>query len=172
MDTDYTINQPVIGTLQDALNLAFGKNRIQVGGCLNAQSVAEVCSLLEAAHRFNVRVHMKSCSKDSLAIDLSGLNKLRDMDTISQLVTAESGMSVGELESALADEGLSLGPSAFADPGETLGRALARGDGAALVASVGAVLADGTLFHTPLAPRRATGPNPDALLVGTGRRVA
>jgi FAD/FMN-containing dehydrogenase len=172
MDVDYTIDQPVIGSLQDALDLGLGRGRLAEDGCLRARSVDEVEALFSAAHRFGAAVTVGFEEAPGLSLDLSGLTQVRDMDTVSHIVTAESGITIARLEAVLAAEGLIIERGLFGDGGRCLGDALAAGEGASLVVSVGAVLPNGTVFHTPIAPRRATGPNPDALLVGSNMRTA
>lgn len=172
MAKDYTENQPVIESLQDALNEALGHGVITPGGpALRCTSTDQVCAVIGAAHLFEGRVKLDEPAPGVLCLDLSGLDSIRRIDTTSAVVNVEAAVTPAALEEALNADGLTLGARWFARPDAPLGQALARGEGTPLVISVGAVLPDGTLFQTPVAPRRATGPNPDALLVGSRGRL-
>lgn len=172
MTQDYTIDQPRPDSLQDALDLAVGVGTIAPGGTLRCTSVDQLAGVVSAAWLHSGHVALGAGSDGTIGLDRSGLDAIRELDVLSGLITVEVGASVANVEGALREEGLTLGDGHFSRPAEALGPALAAGEGLPLVVSIGAVLADGTVFHTPVAPRRATGPNPDALLVGAGERLA
>jgi len=146
---------------------------MRLGDVLVPNDTDEVQRLVQAAHRYRATVGVGSKkTPNRLTVSLSSLTGVRDMDTISGLVTVEAGCVLADLESILADEGLALPAGHFANASDRLGVAISDGEGAPLIVSVGGVLPDGMVFHTPLAPRRATGANPDALLTGSGNRLA
>jgi hypothetical protein len=171
MDTDYTVGQPVLTSLQDALDLALGEGRLHPGEIWKATHVDEVAAIVRAVHDFGAEVTLGPPGPEQVGISLEQLNSVRELDAVSGTITVEAGIKLAELAETLASEGLEIQPGHLGDAKTTIGEALAQGQGSALVISTGAVLPDGTLFHTPLAPRRATGPNPDALLVGAGSCV-
>lgn len=168
---DYTLGQSTVGSLTQALAEAFG-DRLQVGGRLAARSVEEVAAALRVAHTWDGAVTLGPARPGVLSIDLGGLTAVREIDVQSGLVTAEAAIAPRALDAALADEGLELHRDLFSDLDGPIGAAIAAGEGAPAIVSLGAVLPDGIVFHTPIAPRRATGPNPDALLVGSQGRFA
>lgn len=170
---DYTLDQPNTATLQEALDLALGAGELSLGGVLRATSAKQVGAAINAAHFFEGSVRLGSTGQPgTLTIDIGKLDEIRELDSTSGLVTVEAGARICDIEDVLQAEGLTLGQSWFSDSEATLGHALRRGEADSLVLSTGAVLPDGTLFHTPIAPRRASGPNPDYLLVGAGDRLA
>ena len=111
-----------------------------------------------------------------VVIDVGRLTRVGSVQPRSGLVTVEGGVRPETLARLLRGEGW------HADPlpqRVLLGRALVsrwgrlrhpgRTDGslAERVVSLGVILPDGSLLHTPLAPRRATGPDLAALLLGS-----
>lgn len=107
------------------------------------------------------------------------------VDETSALVHAAAGATLSSLEGALASRGMWLGAIPVESRGRTLGAALASPrpseatPGGRLVdrcAALDAVLPDGMPISTRLAPRRATGPDYSAALIGargsTGRITA
>ncbi len=172
MAQDYTEVQPVLDTLQQALDEALGGRLLVPGGVLEVRGVDDVRGVVSAAHLFGGRVVLGAAHSGALALNLSGLSAVRDLDITSGVVTAEAGMTPAALEAALNAEGMTLGAGHFASPDGSLGAAISAGEGVALTVSIGAVLPDGTLFNTPVAPRRATGPDPVFLLLGTEGRLA
>lgn len=173
MTRDYTLDQPNVDTLQEALDLALGTGTLSPGGVLRATSAKQVGATITAAHFFEGVVRLGTTGQlGQLTIDIGQLDEIRELDTTSGLVTVEAGARVCDVEAVLQAEGLTLGESWFSNRQGTIGDALRSGEADSLVLSTGAVLPDGTLFHTPIAPRRASGPNPDYLLVGAGDRLA
>ncbi len=172
MARDYTQQQPIVDTLQHALDEALGSRAPRAGGpSFRPASVEEAAALVAAANGYGGVVRLAPAAADvqpsttEVFLDLSDLSAVRALDSTSGLICIESGAVVPDVDRALAAEGLELAPGHFA-PDSTVGAALARGEGLPLAMSVGAILADGTVFETPLAPRRATGPDPVSLLVG------
>jgi len=103
------------------------------------------------------------------------------IDRESLLVEVDAQLTLGELESALASEGLTLGIANLeAHRHERVGAWLAEGAKDApdpwldpadhLVAGLDARLSDGTLLSIRPAPRRSTGPDLVALAIGTRDR--
>ncbi len=100
--------------------------------------------------------------------------KAFSLDRESHLVSVGAGVTVASLEEELLKQGFTLG---FKDcPGTPIGAWLAAGEpgpgsrrsfpGWSPVAALEAVLLQGAMVRTTLAPRSATGPDPKALLVG------
>lgn len=171
MARDYTEVQKVVDTLQQALDDRLGEGALQPGDPpLRARSVDDVAHVVEAASGYGGHVTLGEPGAGLLALDLSGLTTVRNLDATSGLVTVEAGATPEEIGQALAEEGLGLGPAHFARPDASIGAAIAGGEGAPLTVSLGVVLPDGTLFETPVAPRRATGPDPVWLQIGTEGR--
>jgi FAD/FMN-containing dehydrogenase len=167
---DYTQQQPIIDTLQQALDERIGAGRAGVGRVFRPSSVAEAAALLASADEFRAGVTVGRSSRDRIGLDLSGLTTIREVDTTSQLAIVEYGVTPRVLDLALASHGLELPPFVFADLEQPIGAALSEGQGAALAMAVEALLADGTAFHTAPAPRRAAGPAPEALILGQHHR--
>lgn len=113
----------------------------------------------------------------SVVIDVARLDAILSVDELSLLVTAQSGIRVATLERALLKRGFTLGfhLGGFAER-VSVGGMLAtglppfgsplRGTPSEHVAAVGWVLPDGTRVRGKLTPRSATGPDPDALVLG------
>lgn len=113
----------------------------------------------------------------SLVLDVSRLDAILSIDEVSLTVTMQSGIGVATLERALAKRGFTLGfpLGGFAERvsvGGILATGLpplaspARGTPADHVVGVGWVTPDGTRVRGKLTPRAATGPDPDALVLG------
>jgi FAD/FMN-containing dehydrogenase len=171
MSRDYTQEAPVVETLQNALDQAFGADAVGVGRTYVAPTVEAVCQLLSAAHVFGGHVTTGQPGPDEVGLSLEKVNSVREIDAVSGIVTVEAGCTPAELQRAVGDAGFQVEFGHFLSPDRPLGQAVMAGEGTALIVSTGAILPDGTLFHTPVAPRRASGPNPDALLVGTHGRL-
>jgi hypothetical protein len=173
MSQDYTLNQPKATTIQEALDEALGPERASIGQVFEAESVDDVHWLVHTAHLYDTRVRVGATpSPGVLTLSLTQLTAIRELDPVSGLVTVESGCTVAALNSTLNNDGLRLPPGYFADPKGTLSQALSSGEGGPLIVSMGGVLPDGMQFHTPIAPRRATGSNPDVMLATTQHRLA
>ena len=94
----------------------------------------------------------------------------------SRLVTAATETPLAELKKALAEEGLYLGYYPLDDPQHTVGHYLSRrtanlyhykyGSIADLVSSLLVEMPDGRPFHLKDAPRAATGPDFNRLIIG------
>lgn len=164
---DYTLDQPVLDTLEQALREAPLLGRPAVGGVFRPTQIQEVSALLRAADGFGGKVCVGAEPVPGcVALDLGGLDAVVELDAASQLVHVGAGATPAAIAEAAAAQGLELDLGWFADPSAPLGHALAAGEAAPAVFSVRAVLPDGATFETPRAPRRASGPAPDGLLVG------
>ncbi len=170
---DYTREIREATSFPQALELGLGKGRLAPGETLSARSVAEVCITLAAASRFGGHVRLGPAQgPDEVGLRLDALVGITDVDPTSGLVRAEAGVTVSSLEARLADAGLTLGAALLATPEARIGAAIAAGAWPGAAMRLEAVLPDGTPLCTPLAPRRATGPDPDALLHGLNDRLA
>lgn len=116
-------------------------------------------------------------SDGGMLLDLSRLQRVRQIDRVNQLVTAEAGVIGGRLETQLRGEGLTLGlyPQSF-DLATVGGWVATRATGTYSgryggiedrIAGLQVALADGTLVETPSMPRWAVGPDLRQLLVGS-----
>ena len=113
----------------------------------------------------------------SVVLDVTRLDALLALDETSLTVTVQSGIGVATLERALLRRGFTLGfhLGGFAER-VSVGGILAtglppiasplRGTPADHVVGVGWVLPGGTRVRGKLTPRSATGPDPDALVLG------
>ena len=158
--------------LQEALDAVLGAGRATWGGRFAPSNAAEAARVVAAVAAAGGQITLGDPIPQGLALCTSGLRAIREVDVTSDIACVEAGASPRFVEAALREAGLTLGDGHFADVDAPLGHAIAGGEGERLVVSLEAILPDGTLFVTSLSPRRATGPNPDMLLVGTGARFA
>ncbi len=169
---DYTLDQPVLDTLEQALREPPLSGRAAPSSVFRPSTHDEVSAVLSAADRFGGRVGVGTSPVEGvIVVDLTGLAAIREVDGTSQLVTAGAGCTPRAIAASASASGLELDLGYFAEPDAPLGDALARGEAAPLVFSVRAALPDGAVFETPRAPRRASGPAPEALLVGGDHRA-
>ncbi|MCA9520851.1 MAG: FAD-binding oxidoreductase [Myxococcales bacterium] len=149
---------------------------------LYPRSTADVAAIVKWAKRHQVVVGC--CPRGAVTeggpdvfLVWDGMNRLLEVDVYSNLVQAQAGISLRQLESELNQAGYTTGyVPGGAD--RTLAYHLAMrsvqyggpqyGGLDQLVVSLEAVLPAGTVIRTPQAPRRATGIDPRALLLGTG----
>lgn len=113
----------------------------------------------------------------AVVLDVARLDAILSIDETSLLVTVQSGISVATLERALVKRGFTLGfhLGGFAER-VSVGGILAtglppfgsplRGTPSEHVVGIGWVLPDGTRVRGKVTPRSATGPDPDALVMG------
>lgn len=113
----------------------------------------------------------------SVVLDMRRLDALLAIDETSLTVTVQSGMACARLERMLAKKGYSLGfgLTGFAERVSVGGllatglpplASLKRGTLLEHVVNVGFALPDGTRVRTRIAPRAATGPDLDAMVIG------
>ncbi|WP_162941977.1 FAD-binding oxidoreductase [Desertimonas flava] len=112
-----------------------------------------------------------------VVLDLTGLDRIGDVDTVSGIVEAGAGVFGPDLESTLAGYGLSVGHFPQSLELATVGGWVAcRGSGQYstrygkiedLVVGLEVVLADGTVVRTGGAPAAATGPDLTQLFCGS-----
>jgi alkyldihydroxyacetonephosphate synthase len=105
-----------------------------------------------------------------------------ELDRESLLVGVPGAATLGGIEAALAEHGLTLGPVSASRPEATVGEWLAAGAPGApnafadpadhLVAGLTTTLADGRRLEIRPSPRRAVGPDLVALVLGAGDRFA
>jgi alkyldihydroxyacetonephosphate synthase len=114
---------------------------------------------------------------DEVALDLSGLDRLRGVDPVSLVARVDAGLRGAVLERALARRGLTLGHAPQSLALSTVGGWIAtRSSGATStrdgsierrVLALEVVLADGTVVRTPEVPRSGAGPDPAAPFIGS-----
>ena len=181
---DYTEDQPILDTLEQALDSRLGTGRAGSGRCFVPRSVEELSTFVATADEFGGKVTAGPPRPGLLAVDLAALagvaehrngrpgnsGRHQGVDPISQLVTIDYGVTPAALDAILEGQGLELPALWFSDPNAPIGRAVACGEGGPLVAGLEAVLPDGAVFHTPLAPRRASGPSPEVFFLGRRHR--
>jgi len=137
-------------------------------------SPGEVVEIVRAARAAKRTVSVGGATA-GVAIDTARMVQVLHLDETSLLAHAQAGLTLGALEERLNARGLTLGALPPASRERTVGAALAaprpseatpRGRLADACAALDAVLADGALIHTRLAPRRATGPDLSRALIG------
>ncbi len=149
------------------------------GTAANVQpgSAEEVQHLVSLAQRLGTRVAVtRRLAAGLIALDLSALSAIDAPDEKSCLVRAGAGASVAAVEARAIQAGLSLGPLLPSSQQKKVGAWLAgptRGERAILpgrletaALALEAVLADASLYRSKEAPRSATGPDLDHLLLG------
>ena len=174
LERDYTLDVPEESNLQQALDKRLGPSRLAVGDVLQNASLNDLLGVLQAAWLHDAAVQVKDLGAiptNTLGVDLSQLRSITEVDTISGLCTVERCATPASIATALESEGLWLDSGHFSDQESPIGPAAEAGEAGVLIASISAALADGTHFSTPLAPRRATGPNPDYILIGSEGRT-
>ncbi|MBT9554391.1 MAG: FAD-binding oxidoreductase [Myxococcales bacterium] len=181
---DYTEDQPILDTLEQALDSRLGSGRAGAGRRFVPRSVDELSTFIATADEFGGKVTAGPPRTGLLSVDLTAFAGVADhrdgrprsggrhegVDPQSQLVTVDYGVSPSALDTILESHGLELPPLWFSDPNVPIGRAVAWGEAGPLVAGLEAVLPDGAVFHTPLAPRRASGPSPEVFFLGRRHR--
>ena len=113
----------------------------------------------------------------AVVLDMKRMNRVLNVSDANLLATVEVGIVGQTLEGALAERGYTLGHFPGSARCSTLGGFLASrsvgqlstkyGRISDLVVSLVAVLPDGAVFRTRTAPRSATGPNLNQVLLGT-----
>jgi alkyldihydroxyacetonephosphate synthase len=151
-------------------------------------SAAEIAELVQLAARHRIAVipvgaGARPLNTASLGdrrrffVHIKRLNHVLHLDETSLTVHVQAGLTALALEKILAPRGLSMGEYPPQALGSTLGGLLAvRTPGKSsrkhgfieeAVLGVSAVLADGRMVHTRVAPRRATGPDLARALCGS-----
>jgi len=112
-----------------------------------------------------------------VALDTSRMTNILDLDEVALTVHCQCGIQVGHLEDALRRHNLTLGPYPSEIQGASLGGLLAAPNphsysprtgwftDAALAVTVASP--DGSLIHTRVAPRKATGPDVSKFFIGS-----
>jgi alkyldihydroxyacetonephosphate synthase len=118
----------------------------------------------------------------SIVLDLSRMNKVVDVDPVSQVVRAEAGVRGGQLEDALAPHGLTVGHYPQSIVSSTVGGWIAASSAGQASTGFGAiedvllgctaVLPEGAILRCRPVPRSAAGPDLRRLLVGSEGTLA
>ncbi|MGC8510643.1 MAG: FAD-binding oxidoreductase [Acidimicrobiales bacterium] len=158
------------------------------GAVVRARDASDVVAVLDVARRHRVPVTAQGgrsgveggavAPDGAIALDLTGLDRVLDVDPIAGQVSVQAGVFGPDLETALAAQGLTLGHRPQSFDLSTVGGWLAtRGAGqysnrygtiAEMVREVDVVLASGELVRLgSRAPRRAVGPELVSLFVGS-----
>ncbi len=132
-------------------------------------AAAEIAEIVSNARSQKAIVSVGSDGKSGIALDLSRLINILDLNETSLLCSVQAGLTLGALEEFLAARGLTLGAPGSVSPGRTVGALLSapRPDEASprtgpligQCAAIGVVLADSTVIATRVAPRKAVGPD-------------
>ncbi|MCZ7585085.1 MAG: FAD-binding oxidoreductase [Deltaproteobacteria bacterium] len=150
------------------------------------ETVEEVSRLLRLANEWKVPVipmgtgsHRRGApaAPGGIACDMKRMKRLLSFDEDSMIVSAQAGMLIWELERTISRRGYTLGHVPPTAPSSTIGGAIATRQAGRLSARYGrieemivslqAVLPDGSIVKTRTAPRSATGPDLDHLLIGS-----
>lgn len=171
--------------LLDRLRERLGPTQVEEGGAhirCRPGSAAELGDALQAASVGGVRASCTGAPAALLHLELSRLTTVA-LDEVSLLCTAGAGLTLGALEAALRERGLSLGPVPAPSRRRSLGAALGAPRPAEASPLLGrlrdravrieAVLprSDGwrpLLLPALPAPRRAAGPDLKQLVIGGG----
>jgi alkyldihydroxyacetonephosphate synthase len=149
----------------------------------------EVARALKSCGELGVAVGVSACGtratrhwpladdRPRVALDTRRMMNILEVDEVSLTVHSQCGIQLNHLEEALRRSGLSLGPFPARILRHTLGGILAAPHPAAHSPQVGwlteacmgvsVAQADGSVIHTRLAPRRATGPDMAKLYLGS-----
>lgn len=187
-----TAGSAVSSAFEAELARAIDPAHLEVaGGAFPAYHVApgaavEICEVVRLCHQHRVPLHPVGLGgrpshapddRPRVLVTTRRLDQVVQLDETSLLVEAQAGMAGPELERALSRRGLSIGDYPPVVVASTVGSILAvrtPGKSSArhgffedAVAGVSAVLADGRLVHTRMAPRRSTGPDLARALCGS-----
>jgi alkyldihydroxyacetonephosphate synthase len=153
-----------------------------------AENVDDVVATVEIAHRHRVAVTAQGGrsgvvggavpTTGAIALDLTGLNRIIDLDEVSGTVTVQAGCFGPELEAYVRERGFTVGhfPQSF-DLATVGGWLACRGAGQYsnrygkiedIVRGLTIVLGDGRVIHTGArGPRQAVGPDLNQIFVGS-----
>lgn len=152
---------------------------------VSPKGVEEVSAVFKWANRHGVVVSVSrrkvEIDAPHVRVDWTRMANVMELDPTSMIVQVESGMTTAKLEKYLEPLGFTTG----FDPGWArdlpLGVIIAHrvanfssptyGTIEQLCIKLSAVLPNGTIMKTPLAPRRATGSDLRAMMMGTGGRL-
>jgi FAD/FMN-containing dehydrogenase len=171
-----------MSSLKDALSRALGKDLLVVSN--TSTLVAAPSSTTQAAellrllglHRARARIMARISdggdgrAGPDLILSTSRLTSLPELDLGSMTITAGAGLRIGAIEETARTRGLTLGARALRARARTVGGALADDRALSglsrLVVGLEAVSGAGQPIAVRAAPRRATGPDVTAALVG------
>lgn len=150
-------------------------------------STAEVSALLRLASENGIPVTARGAGTglmggarpraDAIVLDLTGMNRVRNVDCSSGMATAEAGIVLENLDRRLRRRGMTLGHDPWSRPRATLGGAIStnglgyagylRGSMGDQVLGLEVVLADGAVVRTRPVPRTTAGLDLKRLFIGT-----
>lgn len=151
------------------------------------QTVEQVADIMRLASRTNLAVTplgggsgvqgAANANLGGLLLDLTGLNRIREIDEQSLTCTVECGMNVMAFDDQLSSHGLTFTHDPASAEWASIGGAIAaRGSGVLStrygniqdhVLSLEVVLPDGQVAHLPAVPRHGVGPELSQLFVGS-----
>ena len=112
-----------------------------------------------------------------ITIDLRGLNRISEIDVASRTATVSAGVLLGDLDKALASQGLMLGHDPWSQPIATVGGAISTNGVGYLAGRYGpmgeqvlglqAVLPQGEVMETKAVSKPSPGPALDRLFIGS-----
>ncbi len=165
----------------------MGQRPYRPEAIFRARFPEQVSGLLTWSSQHGVPVTVRGAGSDvvgaclptqgGILLDVSGLNRILLLDEAGLFVKVGAGMLGGALEAELSKRGYTLHHSPQSLDRSTVGGWVATracgqfssrwGGIEELVLAVTAVLADGTVVSTPLAPRAALGPDLKSLFIGS-----
>lgn len=161
-----------------------------LGGAANVEGEALLFRPLEAdeaargvrlAHERGVRVEARGEPRAGvMTLDLSGLDRILEIDGPSRLIHAEVGVPLAEVEERLRESGSSLMTSAtgsltvgaYLESGCAGTRSIEDDPVGQVVAGIVALTPDGRLLEIRPAPRRAVGPDWIGAILAGGSEIA
>lgn len=149
----------------------------QWGPRLVVRGAPQVAGVVSLARRLGVRVAVTQRTRPGIvALNLSRLADIDPPDERSCVIRVGAGAAVRDVEARAIQKGLTLGPMLPSSPNKSVGawlagptraqRAVPPGRLETVALALEAVLADGSLYRSREAPRSATGPDLDHLLLG------
>lgn len=168
-------------------SIAKGKHTVVIADyVVYPESVNEVQKIVKLANRYRIPIVPFAGGSGvgsrpvygGIIVDIKKMNKVLEIDTISNVVTVEAGIYISELEDELKRKGYELKhlPASYfcaCVGGFIANRSAGRlstkyGKIEHMVISLKVVLPNGEVLTTPTAPGHAVGPDLNQLFIGSG----